>query len=92
MTTSLLKLTGNILYLIGALMVALPFIAIVASAGMVLLAGYVFLLTPVVGAILVAVGKGMIKNTARLEIENKANQELLDRYTRDITDKNDPTK
>lgn len=91
MNTSVLKLAGSILYFIGALMVILPIIAFLATGGMVILAGYAFLLTPVVGGVLVVVGKGMIKNATRLAIENKANQELLDGYTRDITDKNDPT-
>ncbi|MNQ38278.1 hypothetical protein D3C85_518480 [compost metagenome] len=85
MATVFTKLIGNTLYFIGALMVVLPVIAFVASAGMVLLAGYSFFLIPIVGAILATVGKSMIKNAQRIDEEDKANEELMAKGMRDIS-------
>ncbi|MNX55823.1 hypothetical protein D3C86_865970 [compost metagenome] len=85
MATVFTKLIGNTLYFIGALMVVLPVIAFVASAGMVLLAGYSFFLIPIAGAILATVGKSMIKNAQRIDEEDKANEELMAKGMRDIS-------
>ena len=58
-----LKIVGNIIYAIGALILILSGTAFLLSAGMVVLAGPIIVLFPIVGAVLFGVGKGMIDKT-----------------------------
>jgi hypothetical protein len=60
MSVKTMNLIGNGIYAIGALVLILSCASFVFSAGMVILAGPVVILFPVVGGVLFGVGKGMI--------------------------------
>jgi hypothetical protein len=60
MSTKTLNILGNAIYAIGALLLILSCAAFVLSAGMVLLAGPIFILFPIIGGALFGLGKGMI--------------------------------
>ena len=57
------RIVGNIIYAIGALILVFSGAAFLLSAGMVVLAGPVIVLPPIVGVVLFGIGKGMIDKT-----------------------------
>lgn len=63
----ILKLIGNFLYFIGALMVVVPIIVLLSTGGMAILAGYGLLLIPVLGIVIAIIGKKILKNSKRVE-------------------------
>ncbi len=63
----ILKLIGNFLYFIGALMVVVPIIVLLATGGMAILAGYGLLLIPALGIAIAIIGKKILKDSKRVE-------------------------
>ncbi len=71
MTTVVLKLTGNFLYFIGALILVPASLIIITSANTLMLVGPIVLLVPIAGGLFAGVGKWMKRKAQRLEEETK---------------------
>jgi hypothetical protein len=67
MSIGVLKLIGNVLYFIGALILVPATAVIVASLNTLMLAGPTVLLLPVLGATLAGTGKWLTRIAQRLE-------------------------
>lgn len=76
MTIRALRLTGNILYSIGVLILVPVGVIFISSANMVMLAGPIALLIPVLGAAFVGTGKGMTRKARQLE-EDEISKKLM---------------
>lgn len=67
MVMKVLKLTGNILYFIGALILVPAGIVFLASPNTLMLAGPIVLLVPLLGVTLAGTGRWLIHKALQLE-------------------------